>query len=263
MINFGDGIRDALRRRRVSRWAANIDHVGKGLMLDGKPTIMNNGQIIVGDDVFISSRLAQSHIAAINGGRVCIGDRVHISYGAAIAALSDVVIHSNTRIGALTQILDSDFHRVGDRDAPGDTAPIHIGSGVSIGMRVVILKGAIIGDGATILSGSMVSGAIAPGAIVRGVPARAVVESRAEYNVELLHLVCGVLGLSAKPAMTDALSEIPEWDSLGMLRLLLAIEETYGISLRENDFHSAQTVASLSDLVEASRLRKALDAASG
>jgi len=263
VTNFGDGIRDVLRRTRVKRWAADIDYVGKGLMLDGKPTIMNSGQITLGDDVFISSRPAQSHIVAVNGGRVCIGDRVHISYGAAIAALSDVVIHSNTRIGALTQILDSDFHRVGDRNAPGDTAPIHIGRGVSIGVRVVILKGAVIGDGATILSGSMVSGEIAPGAVVRGVPARSVVDGRADHNVGLLQLVCGVLGLSTQPAMTDALSEIPEWDSLGMLRLLLAIEETYGISLRENDFHAAQTVGSLSDLVEATRRRKILDAVSG
>ncbi|MBS0269990.1 MAG: hypothetical protein JSS54_13560 [Proteobacteria bacterium] len=244
---------DALKRLRIKHWMRAVDRIGARPSLKGKPTIINNGKITIGEDFYFSSDPVQSHIAAINGGTVRVGDRVHISYGAAIAGLDKVEIGDDTRIGPFVQIMDSDFHRPGDRDAPGDTGPISIGRSVTIGARVAILRGTTIGDGATILSGSMVSGYIAAGETARGVPARAVRDAAAGGDVGLSQLVQSVLGLSALPAMTDGPEQIPEWDSLGALRLLLAVEETYGISVGEHEFQSAATIAALSELVEASR----------
>jgi acetyltransferase-like isoleucine patch superfamily enzyme len=56
------------------------------------------------------------------------------------------------------------------------TAPIRIGSRVTVGLMAVILPGCVIGDGATIASGSVLSkGAqVGPGEIWVGVPARRV-----------------------------------------------------------------------------------------
>jgi len=244
---------DVLQRLRTKHWMRGVDRFGPRPSLKGKPTIMNHGRITIGEDFCFSSDPIQSHIAAINGGTVRIGDRVHISYGAAIAALDKVDIGDDTRIGPFVQIMDSDFHRPGNRDAPGDTGPISIGRGVTIGARVAILRGTTIGDGATVLSGSMVSGYVAAGETARGVPARAVRETAGDGEVGLSQLVRSVLGLSALPAMTDGPDQIPEWDSLGSLRLLLAVEETYGISVGEHEFQAAGTIAALSELVEASR----------
>ena len=60
-------------------------------------------------------------------------------------------------------ILDHDFHKVGDRNSPGVVAPVQIGRGVTIGARVTMLRGARIGDGARVMSGSTISGVIASG----------------------------------------------------------------------------------------------------
>ncbi len=253
LSRLGPLYRKALRSRRNRRWALAVDHVGERLSFKGKPTIVNQGRITFGDDFFLSSDPVPSHITATDGGTVRIGDRVHISYGAAIAARIEIQIGADTRIGPFVVIMDSDFHRPGDRDAPGGIGPVRIGSGVTIGARVSILRGTTIGNDATVLSGSMVSGDVAAGATVRGVPARGVFEGRTGHEVEVSELVRAVLGLSKRPSMSEGPNEIPEWDSLGALRLLLAVEETYGIRVREEDFHAAATVDSLSDLIEASR----------
>jgi acyl carrier protein len=64
-------------------------------------------------------------------------------------------------------------------------------------------------------------------------------------------LVQSVLGLSERPRDSDGPEQIPAWDSLGTLRLLLAIEETLGITLHEGEMRAANTVATLSEIVEA------------
>jgi non-ribosomal peptide synthetase-like protein len=56
------------------------------------------------------------------------------------------------------------------------TAPIRIGSRVTVGIMAVILPGCVIGDGATIAAGSVLSKdtQVGPGEIWVGVPARRV-----------------------------------------------------------------------------------------
>lgn len=56
------------------------------------------------------------------------------------------------------------------------TAPIHIGARVTVGLMAVILPGCVIGDGATIAAGSVLSKdtQVGPGEIWVGVPARRV-----------------------------------------------------------------------------------------
>jgi len=189
------------------------------------------------------------------GGLVEIGDGVSISYGAAITAQCAIHIGSNTQIGPFAVIMDGDFHRPGDRDAAGDVAPIDIGEDVVVGARVTILRGADIGQGARIMSGSMVSGNVPIGAVVGGVPARPLNGAASAELPDIAELTKNVLGLAVRPEPALGPNEIPEWDSLGTLRLLLAIEETYGVTVREEEVHSAKTVAALADLVESAQTR--------
>lgn len=55
--------------------------------------------------------------------------------------------------------------------------------------------------------------------------------------------------LAEKPEPSDGPDQIPEWDSLGALKILLAIEKTYGISVREDQLKAAQSVARLDEIV--------------
>lgn len=239
-----------LARWRRQRWLRLATHVGHGVRLEGRPYVANTGQITIGDDFFLSSQPVQSHIVATSGALIDIGDHVRISYGAAISAQRLIRIGRGTSIGPFVVIMDSDFHRPGNRELAGEIAPVHIGADVAIGDRVTILRGADIGDGARVRSGSMVSGTVAKGQTVGGVPARVLSDSPRESELDIPQLVQIVLGLASRPDPAAGPGEIPEWDSLGTLRLLLAIEETYGISVREKDVQSARTVAALAAVVD-------------
>jgi maltose O-acetyltransferase len=244
-----------LTRWQQERWLRQVDRVGEGWCLSGRPDLVNEGQFVIGQRFFLASSPTQSHIVAMRGALLEVGNDVSIGYGAAITAQSAIRIGNNTRIGPFAVIMDGDFHRPGDRDASGDVAPITIGADVVIGARVTILRGTDIGRGVHVRSGSMVSGTVPPGTVVGGVPARALLDVANTDLPDVAELIQRVLGLALRPAPTLGPREIPEWDSLGTLRLLLAIEETYGVTIREEEVHSARTVAALTDLVETAKAR--------
>ena len=238
------------------RWLRSVNQIGDGARLHGRPHVVNEGRIEIGERLSLSSHPVQSHIYVMPGAVVDIGHDVLISYGAAISAQREVRIGRETKIGPFVVIMDGDFHRPGNRDAAGEVAPVRIGNGVVIGARVTILRGSIIGDAARILSGSMVAGAVAPGSTVAGVPARAVVEGIGSDALDMRNLVQRVLALAELPHEDQGPGEIPEWDSLATLRLLLAIEDSYGISVSADEIMSARTVAALSRIAERAAARR-------
>lgn len=213
------------------------------------------GDVQIGSDVLLISHPVRSHLFADPGGRIVIGNGVRVSYGAAIAAREAVEIGAGTTIGPFVVIMDNDFHKVGDRHAAGAAAPVRIGSNVSIGARVTILRGSIIGDGARVLSGSMVSGVVPDHATVGGVPARVLDGAdrpRTGTSDAMVELVQQVLGLATRPAVGDGPTTLPEWDSLGSLRLLLAIEAAFGVNIPADVMQSADTIAALTAIVQRS-----------
>jgi acetyltransferase-like isoleucine patch superfamily enzyme/acyl carrier protein len=227
--------------------------VGSGSRVSGDADIGGGGEVVIGNDFLLVSHPVRSHLLASSGARITIGDGVRISYGAAIAAQQAVDIGSNTTLGPYVVIMDNDFHKVGDRHAAGAVAPVRIGSHVRIGARVTILRGSTIGDNAHVMDGSMVSGFIPAGATVRGVPARVIGAAAAASSADpaqMAELVQRVLGLPEVPATDAGPAQIAAWDSLGSLRLLLAIEETFGVSIREAEMQAASTVAALSAIVQ-------------
>jgi len=245
-----------LARFNQRRWLRGVDRVGEGVRLAGRPHLMNGGQLTFGDRLALSSQPVQSHIYVMPGGVVDIGHDVTISYGAAISAQREVRIGEGTRIGPFAVIMDADFHRPGNRDVAGEVAPVRIGAGVIIGTRVTILRGATIGDRARILSGSMVAGTVAGGSTVAGVPARSVDDGDGADMPDMGNLVKRVLGLAERPHEDQGPGEIAQWDSLGTLRLLLAIEDSYGISVSADEIMSARTVAALSGIAQRALARR-------
>jgi maltose O-acetyltransferase len=242
------GLRDRLRELTTGFVLRAADRVGRAAVVEGWPHVVNAGTLHIGDDFRFGSRPAVSHLVVMPNGRAVIGDRVTIAYGAAISTYAEVSVGDDTRIGPFAVIMDSDFHVAGDRSALAEPAPVRIGRGVVIGSRVTILRGSTIGDGARVESGSVVSGDVAEGSVVSGVPART--RERAEVGaVDVPELVMRTLGLSVRPQPGDGPHTIPEWDSLGALKLLLAMEDTFGIVIRE-ELSSARTIARLQEIAQ-------------
>jgi acetyltransferase-like isoleucine patch superfamily enzyme len=161
-----------LARVRVRGWLRACDQVGDDVVLEGMPTIGNQGRMSVGNRFHLASLPVGSHMVSGPEGALEIGDDVSIAYGAAIAAYKLVRIGSGTRVGPFVIIMDTNFHVIGDQSQRHDKmAPIAIGSGVRIGSRVTILRGSVIHDDASIEAGSVVTGVVPRGARAGGVPA--------------------------------------------------------------------------------------------
>jgi len=170
---------DFVEMVRARWWLRSCAHVGERPHLVGRPSIYAKpGRISLGRRVYLSSRPIVSHRATGPDGILEIGDDVAIAYGAAIAAFERVQIGDGTCIGPFAIIMDTNFHgAVADRAVEHDCRPVVIGKNCRIGSRVTITRGAVIGDGAEILAGSVVGSSIPAGACAGG--ARAQVLGRA------------------------------------------------------------------------------------
>ena len=225
---------------RMRRWGSRlrnnaVDVLGEGTVFAGRPDVVNDGVIEIGRNCRLSSHPVRSHFITMPRARIVIGDDVMISYGAGVSAACEIQIGSGTRIGPLCVILDSDYHKAGDLDVAGAVAPIHVGRNVRIGARVTLLRGSRVGEGATIMSGSCVSGFVADGAVVSGVPARAAAnEPFRQYGAAIVAVTARVFGVKASLRPADRLAGIAGWSCDGPIRLMLALEEAFGVTLSES-----------------------------
>jgi acetyltransferase-like isoleucine patch superfamily enzyme/acyl carrier protein len=250
--------RQTIAQVRARLWLARCDRVGAHLALRGRPYIENLGRIELGDDFHLSSVPVQSHLATGPSGLIRIGDGVSIGHGASISAQGFVAIGSHSRIGPFVIAMDSDFHDVDNRSAPGKGRPIQVGREVLIGSRVTLLKGAIVGDGAQIASGSVVSDEIPSGARAGGVPARTAVdpgEHSADDPAAIPRLVRTTFKLAADPSLSDTPDRIDGWDSLGTLKLIIALEDAFEIVINEEEMLRARCVADLAQIVRSAQSR--------
>lgn len=248
----------ALDRLRLRR----CDRVGPGVVLDGAPWVDNAGRLLIGGGVRLSSRPVQSHLVVGPGATLELGDGVVIGHGAALAAAAHVRIGDGAVLGPFASVADTDFHVAGRRDAAPEATPVSIGRGARLGSRVTVLRGARIGDGAVVAAGSVVSGEVPAGAAVAGVPARTAAPGGGPPGEapdpldRLPAVVAAALGLRRSPPLTARRADLPEWDSLGGLRLLLAVEEAFDVTLDEDGVARVREVGDLAGLVEVARARR-------
>lgn len=247
-------VRDAWSRRHL----ASCTQVGQRARVDGAPHIRVLGRLTIGDDFELRSRPVQSHLVVGEGAELRIGNGVQFAMGAAVSCQGKIEIADNVRFGAFCMIMDSDFHVAGDSEIAPEPKPIRIGANARLGHRVVVLPGSTIGAGAVVAAGSVVSGDVPPGACVAGNPARVgVAGDESADGRGVAQVIKTVLGLAELPAAEDGPSQIHEWDSLGALRLVLALEERFEITLTEDEIRTAHSVGDVEAAVSAARRRRA------
>jgi len=120
-------------------------------------------------------------------GRLIIGEDVYIGDDALISCSAHIEIGAGTLIGHSAQIFDNDTHPVDPDDRARQwrrirygerqpftiaDAPVIIGQRAWIGMYALVMKGVIIGDGAVVAAGSVVTRDVPAMTVVGGNPAR-------------------------------------------------------------------------------------------
>ena len=158
--------------------------VGKGLVYHVPVRFEGGGTLVVSDGVklgyYMAPRLGTGGILIQSRGpesNIFIGKATALSNNVTVMARKSVRIGANCLIGDCVQIVDSDFHGISPtkrHSTSGESEEVVIGENVWLGSRVIVLKGANIGDGSIIGAGSVVVGEIPSGVIAGGVPAKVI-----------------------------------------------------------------------------------------
>lgn len=137
-----------LRRALLSLAGISL---GNNVQYCGRAWIYGRGQLIVGDDTWLSPA---TNIYTHSDVAIRIGARCDIGPGVELIPGSHLVGTSARRADA------------------GTAKPIIIGDGCWIGARCLILGGVTIGDGCIVAAGAVVTTSMPPNSLVAGVPAK-------------------------------------------------------------------------------------------
>jgi acetyltransferase-like isoleucine patch superfamily enzyme len=237
---------------------ARCNQVGVQPELVGTLHVENDGRIQIGDHFRVASVPVQTHLVVHRGATLRIGNRVSMAHGCGIACHSRIEIGDDTALGAFVMLLDTDYHVAGDPTQLAEPLPIRIGRRVRIGSHVNVLRGTVIEDDAVVASGSVVSGFVAASSSVAGVPARAVGSPRLSLlppslrnslESRVAEVAMHTFRLSELPDLGDGPAQIPHWDSLGALSLLVALEEEFGVTLAQDDTAGAKRLRDFAALI--------------
>lgn len=116
-----------------------------------------------------------SWLAAEDGARLVLGNNVYLGHGVHLHAARDLTIGDGCVLADGVYIGNGE-HQASDRHAVTSPGPIVVGADVFVGQRAIVLGGLMIGEGASIAAGAVVTRDVPAGATVAGVPARVIGE---------------------------------------------------------------------------------------
>lgn len=239
------------------------DRVGEYPRTEKKPYIINNGTITIGDHINITSRSVQCELVTYPSGSIEIGNNISINFGTTIVAKQRVSIGDNVRIGPYSMIHDTDIHVPGKSFVYSEGKPITIEDNAWINSRVLVMKGATIGEGSVIAAGSVVSGIIPPNVVAGGTPARVIKEldskdgykqlisTRQEEMDEICNAVKKIMAevfeVEEVGAETSS-ARVNCWTSHRHEKLIESIEDYFGVSIASDDrirMHNYEKICSV------------------
>ena len=148
------------------------------------------GVIKIGRNFSMNNGMANNQIGfgktpcslIVNNGEILIGDEVGISQSSLVAYNGKIEIGNNTILGGGVKVYTTDFHAIdytlrrnyNSNIASMKCADVVIGKDCFIGAGAIILKGVTIGDRTIVGAGSVVSKSISSDCIAAGNPCRVI-----------------------------------------------------------------------------------------
>ncbi|MCU0650102.1 MAG: acyltransferase [Gemmatimonadaceae bacterium] len=145
------------------------------------PFTMGRGTLVIGSDVYLAGKISFLFAWRDEPAVIRIGDHVYIGHNALLSAARGIEIGDHCLFSNDVSILDSPGHpldptrrRQGTPPNDDEIRPVRIGRNVWLGLGVLVLPGAEIGDDSVIAAHSVVTGAIPSGVLAAGAPARVI-----------------------------------------------------------------------------------------
>lgn len=229
-------------------------HAGRRFLVYGRLSVRGPGTVIFGDNVAIYGRVTPWTYA--DDAVIKVGNHSSLE-GTRFGCKSSITIGSDC-ILAEARIADWDFHSVHanrhDPAAPIRVAPVQIEDNVWIGADTGIMPGTAIGRDSVVSFGAICAGrhpqgvvlignparvaAKVPGASIGPTPAEAIRDRaqrsppRGEASLDIESVIAGALGIAVE-SVNDSLEfrGVSEWDSMGHLRLVVALEDALGVAI--------------------------------
>ncbi|PZD97732.1 acetyltransferase [Paenibacillus sambharensis] len=175
-VNFGTV---AALAKGVMLFKPRSTSVGRLIRVKGKLYLRNKGSLVVGRNVSFRTLHTPSSIDVGRHAELTIGDNCFFNYGLDIGCAKSIMIGSNTIIGPMVNIMDSNWHPV-DMDSGNESRAVVIEENVWIGRGVLVLPGVRIGRNSVIAAGSIVNKDIPDNVLAAGVPAKVIRQLRVE-----------------------------------------------------------------------------------
>jgi maltose O-acetyltransferase len=176
MANVVGMLSDAGAVLRARYYFRSAERLGPRVRLWGVPAVKNQGRLLIGDRVRLTSTIATLEVGVGPQGTLEIGDNVLVNYGCSFGATKLVRIGDRCNIGTQVILIDNAFHELDPdrRDEQPESAPVILERNVWLASRVIVLPGVTIGENSVIGAGSVVTKDIPANVLAAGIPAKVI-----------------------------------------------------------------------------------------
>jgi len=188
--NIISQINSGMPSARIVKKGNSILNLHPSAKIIGEGRLALNHNLVPGSNAECILKMSEGSVLKVNGNfnfwygstlkvqknaKLTLGSG-YLNSGSVIVCRTSITLGSNVIVAPNCYIIDSDFHRILDKNLEvlNPDAPILIGDNVWIGQGCTILKGVTIGPGAVVAARSVVTQDVPPGSLVAGNPAKVI-----------------------------------------------------------------------------------------